>query len=192
MKEAGSSGLTMAVDILENRRARKWGPGELAVRVLWGSVQPLFRLSPRVFWGWRRSMLRLFGARIGHHVHIHPSVRVMIPWNLTIGDLATVGDSVRIYNLGAISIGERTCISQGSHLCAGTHDYRKRDMPLVKSPIRVGEDVWVCADAFIGPGVTVGDFAVVSARAVVMRDVPRNAIVGGNPAAYIKDRPVLT
>jgi putative colanic acid biosynthesis acetyltransferase WcaF len=61
-------------------------------------------------------------------------------------------------------------------------------MPLTKQPIVVGNDAWICADAFVGPGVVVGEGAVVGARAAVFEDVPSWSIVGGNPARLIKRR----
>ena len=180
----------MALDVVANRRARKWTVREQCGRILWAVVYPSFRLSPRILWAWRRALLRAFGAEIGRQVHIHPTVRVAIPWNLSVGDLSAIGDGVRLYNLGRIQIGKNTTVSQGAHLCAGTHDYRLSDLPLLKLPIHIGDNVWICADAFVGPGVTVADFAILGARAVVVRDVPQAGILAGNPARLLKHRPV--
>jgi len=179
------------LDIEAHRRSRNWTRKELAARVLWAASGPLFRLSPKILWEWRCFLLRAFGARIGRNVRILPSVRVMIPWNLTIDDEATVGDRAILYALGPMHIGRRAVISQGSHLCGGTHDYTRADFPLIKAAISVGEGAWVCADAFIGPDIRVGDYAVVGARSVVMKDVDAWTVVAGNPARYISDRPEL-
>lgn len=176
------------LDIGANRRSRKWSAKEQVGRVAWAFVIPLFALSPRPLWGWRSFLLRMAGANIGRGVHLYPTVRVTIPWNLSIGDDAAVGDRVILYALGPISIGPRATISQGAHLCAGTHDYRDPAMPLVKPPITVGDEAWICADAFIGPGVTIGRRAIVGARAVAMKDVAAKAIVVGNPARQIRRR----
>ncbi|MDB5569435.1 MAG: hypothetical protein JWN93_618, partial [Hyphomicrobiales bacterium] len=119
---------------------------------------------------------------------IYPSVRIMIPWNLDIGDYALVGPCVTLYALGPIAIGAQACVSQNAHLCAGTHDYRDPLMPLVKAPIEIGPSAWICADAFIGPGVRVGARAIVGARAVAMKDVPEGMIVAGNPAVALRPR----
>ncbi len=140
-------------------------------------------------WLWRRGVLRLFGAEIGRDVRIHPSARIAVPWNLRIGDEATIGDQAILYALGSITIGSRATISQNAHLCAGTHDYRRSDMPLLKTPITVGEGAWVCADAFVGPDVIVGAFSIVGARAVVLKSIPDGVIVGGNPARILRNRP---
>jgi putative colanic acid biosynthesis acetyltransferase WcaF len=179
------------LDIAANRRSRKWSRGELVGRVLWGLCSPLFRFSPRLAWGWRRVLLRLFGARIGAHVHIHATARIFVPWNLEVGDSSSIGDHVRVYDLGPVSLGRQVTVSHGVHLCAGSHDHRRADLPLTKPPIRIGDGAWICADAFIGPGVTVGDYAIVAARAVAVRDVAAWKMVGGNPARVIGERPPL-
>lgn len=90
-----------------------------------------------------------------------------------------------------MKIGAQATISQGAHLCAGTHDYRRADMPLLKPPIEIGRAAWICADAFIGPGVSVGEFAIVGARAVVMKNVEVGLIVLGNPMRVVGERPKL-
>ena len=111
-----------------------------------------------------------------------------MPWNLRLADHAVVGEAVVLYCLAPISIGRRATVSQYAHLCAGTHDYTRRTFPLVTKPISVGEEAWVATDAFIGPGVTIGDRSVVGARSTVMKDVPPDMVVAGNPAKVIKRR----
>ncbi len=175
-----------------NRAARKWTTRELFGRVLWGAAQPLFRYSPRLLWGWRRWLLRRFGAVVGSQVQIHPSVRIFIPWNLNIGDWSSIGFDALVYNLGYVQIGGRVTISQRAHLCAGSHDYRDPTMPLLKLPITIGDDVWVCADAFIGPNVEIGEKVVVGARSVVIRSVLQEWVVAGNPARNIRRREFST
>jgi putative colanic acid biosynthesis acetyltransferase WcaF len=175
----------MLVDIESNRHARKWLASEIVGRTLWAAARPLFRLSPRIFWGWRTSLLRMFGATIGRKVHIYPSVRIEIPWNLAIGDYAAIGDRAIVYNLGMLSIGARATISQGAHLCGGTHEHERADMVLVKASITIGEGAWICADAFVGPHVVIGDHAIVGARAVAVRRVDAWTIVVGNPAKSV-------
>ena len=156
--------------------------------MLWSLATPLFRFSPRIFFGWRNLLLRIFGAKIGSNVHIYNSATIYFPWNLEIGDWSAIGEHAYIYNLGRIRIGKHVTISQRAHLCAGTHDYRDACLPLLKPPIVVGDQVWICADAFIGPGVTVGEGAVVGARAVVLRDVLPWMVMVGNPARPVKKR----
>jgi putative colanic acid biosynthesis acetyltransferase WcaF len=162
--------------------------GDYAKRAAWMLVYPMFRWSPRLCFGWRNAILRLFGARIATGAKIFPSVAIAHPWNLSVGADSVVAWHTRLYNLGQIEIGERVVISQHAHLCAGTHDYEAEGFPLQKSSIRVEDDVWIAADAFIGPGVRVGRGAVVGARAVVVKDVPPQVVVAGNPARVVKER----
>ena len=173
------------IDVAANRSASKWTRKEKIGRALWGLAFPFWRASPRIFWGWRRAMLRLFGARIGSNVHIYPTVRIAIPWNLRVDDYVAIGDYAIIYSLGKIHFKARATVSQHAHLCAGTHDWRDATMPLRKPPITIGEDVWICAEAFIGPGVNVAARAIVGARAVVTKDVAADHIVVGNPAKKV-------
>lgn len=176
------------MDIEANRSARKWSRKELAGRVMWAAIRPLFSLSPRPLWRWRRFLLRCFGAKVGQNVHVHPSVTVFIPWNLEIGDWSSIGFDALIYNLGAVKIGQNATISQRAHLCAGTHDHNDPAMPLIKSNISIGDNCWICADAFVGPDVTIETGGIAAARAVVVKDVPAHQIVGGNPAHAISER----
>jgi putative colanic acid biosynthesis acetyltransferase WcaF len=176
------------IDVSQNRQTVKWTPGEKVGRVLWAMASPSFRWSPRIFWGWRRMLLRLFGAKIGKHVHVYPSARITMPWHVSVGDFAAIGDRAILYALGPITIGARSVVSQYAHLCAGSHDWRDPAMPLLKQPIEIGADVWICADAFVGPGVKIGDHAVIGARAVVMKDVAANVVGHGNPFRISKLR----
>src|SRR5688572_5753862 len=149
------------LDIANNRTASKYSHREMALRILWGIGMCLFRCSPRGCFGWRRFVLRCFGARVGAHVNIYPSARIYFPWNLTVGDWSAIGEQAFIYNLGPVTLGQKVTVSHRAHLCAGTHDYTRPDLPLLKPPITIGNEAWICADAFIGPGVRVGEGAVV-------------------------------
>jgi len=178
------------LDIEQNRRARKYSSGEIIRRILWTFAQPLFRFSPRPCFGWRRFLLRCFGAKIGRSVHVYPSATIYFPWNLEAGDESAIGEHAFIYNLGRVTVGARATISHRAHVCAGTHDHRKPDFPLLRPPITIGPEVWVCADAFVGPGVTIGEGAIVGARAVAMKDIRPWSIVIGNPARETKRREI--
>jgi putative colanic acid biosynthesis acetyltransferase WcaF len=177
-----------SLNITSNRSAQKYPWSEMVRRVLWMVGKYLFHWSPRPLFGWRRFVLRLFGAEIGTGVNIYPSATIYFPWKLTVGDWSAIGENTLIYNLGPITIGEQVTISQNAHLCAGTHDHTDPAMPLEKPPITVRDQAWVCADAFVGPGVTVGEGAVIAARAVAVKDVDDWMIVGGNPARPVKER----
>lgn len=181
----------MTLQIEACRSQRNYTLREKLLRVAWAAARPAFAWSPRLCWGWRNFLLRLFGARIGRGVQIDPAARIFAPWQLAVGDWTAIGWGVALYNLGPMTIGSRVTISQGAHLCGGTHDHTDPTMPLRRMPIAVEDEAWVCADVFIGPGVTVGRRAVVGARAVAIRNVPAAMIVAGNPAAVVKPRVIL-
>jgi len=173
--------MTTQIDVAATRRRKNWSARSSIARVLWMFCHPLFRLSPRPLWAWRRMLLRAFGAQIGAQVHVYPTVRITMPWHLRIEDEAAIGDHAILYALGNITIGARATVSQYAHLCAGSHDLTRSDRALCKSPIHVCADAWVCADAFVGPGVSIGANAVLGARSVAMRDLPEGATGIGNP-----------
>ncbi len=157
---------------------------------LWWLVQALlFRPSPQVFYGWRRFLLRCFGARIGQHVLIRPSVTVTYPWKISIGDYSWIGDDVVVYSLSDIHIGSHTVISQRSYLCSATHDFTKSSFDMVAGPISIGDQVWIAADVFVAPGVSVKDGCLVGARSSVFQDLPAGMICFGSPAVPVKPRP---
>jgi putative colanic acid biosynthesis acetyltransferase WcaF len=163
------------------------------VRSLWRIVYLLlFRLSPRLLYSWRRFLLRAFGAKIGKKVHVHPSVLIEMPWKLSISDNSVMGPRVLCYNMGGVSIGRDVVISQYSHLCSSSHDYTSSTFKTTFAPIHIDDYSWICADAFVAPGVTIGEGAVVGARSVVVDDVKAWTIVAGNPAKYIKNREILS
>jgi putative colanic acid biosynthesis acetyltransferase WcaF len=157
--------------------------------VVWGVVAAtLFRLSPKPFHGWRSFLLRCFGAKLGRGVHVYPGVKIWAPWNLELDDECGIANGAIVYNQGKITIGKRAVISQGAHLCSGTHDYTKRGFPLMTKPIFIGDHAWVAAEAFVHPGVTISEGCVVGARSVVTRDMPAWMICAGHPCKPLKDR----
>ena len=171
------------------RQKSPWRFREKVGRVLWWFVQAtLFRWSFHSCYRWRVLLLRMFGAKVDWSARIRPSVRIEVPWNLIVERGAIVGDFVILYCLAPITLRGGTMISQYAHLCAGTHDHTRFDMPLITAPITVEEDAWIAADAFVGPGVIVGRGAVLGARACAFRDVPAWKVCAGNPAQPIKDR----
>ena len=160
-------------------------------KLLWLLVWACFyRFLPRPLRGLRLKILRAFGATLGPGVNIRPSARIWHPWLLSMGAYSCLADDVVIYNLGPVHIGEHTVISQNTYVCAGSHDYTKPNLPLTRPTIRIGSGVWICAHAFIGPGVTIGDNAIVGAASCVSKDVPANTIVAGNPAQTVRERPI--
>ena len=172
-----------------------YATGELLGRWSWAFVQAtLFRWSPRPMHGFRAGLLRLFGASIPApgQVVVFPTARIFFPWKLTLAPRAMVGPHVNLYNLAPITLHYGANVSQHCHLCAGTHDFTRWSMPLVAHPIVIGENAWLGADVFVGPGVTVGELCVVGARSVVVRDLPPRMICAGAPCHPLKVRPLPT
>ncbi len=158
-------------------------------RALWGVTYALlFRPSPKPFHAWRRFLLRAFGARVGRGAAIHPSCRIWAPWHLQVGDHACLAFDVDCYSVDRISLGPRAVISQHSILCSASHDIDAPGMPLTTAPISIGADAWIAAAAFVGPGVTVADGAVVGAASAVFHDVPPWTVVAGTPARHLRAR----
>lgn len=158
-------------------------------RTVWQLVWlTLYRPTPRIFHAWRCLLLRLFGAKLGRAVHPYPSSRVWAPWNLEMGDHACLSEGVDCYCVDKIRIGANSTISQYSFLCTASHDHSRASMPLVAAPITIGERVWITADVFVGPGVTIGDGAVVTARSSVFDDLPPWMVARGNPAVPVRER----
>lgn len=180
-------------DLLDATIGRKGGPSftiqnrieRLSFNLLWAM---LAYWTPPPLHKWRVLLLRCFGARIGRGVRIYGSTRVWHPARLTIGDGALIGPHVNLYNQGTITIGADAVISQGAHVCASSHDVYDPAFQLVLRPIVIGEKAWVAADAFVGPGVTVGEGAILGARGAAFKDLAPWTIFSGNPAVALKSR----
>ena len=156
--------------------------------IVWHAlVRPFPRASASKF---ETILLRLFGAKIGKKCNIYSSAKILIPYNLVIGDNVTLADRLLIQNTAMVEIKTNSIISQGTYICAGTHNIYSTKFDTIRKPIRIGENVWVAAECFIAPGVTIGEGAVVGARACVFRDVAPWTVVGGNPAKFIKERKI--
>ena len=164
------------------------GRSALVVQLWWLVQATLFRWSPQVLYGFRRWLLRLFGARIGKGVIIRPGVTVPYPWKLSIGDYSWIGDDAVLYCFAQITIGHNVVVSQKSYLCAGTHDYRSPAFDMQAFPIVVEDEAWVAADVFVAPGVTIGRGAVVGSRSSVFKSLPPMMVSAGSPARPIHPR----
>jgi putative colanic acid biosynthesis acetyltransferase WcaF len=164
------------------------GRSALAVQFWWLVQATLFKGSPQLLYGFRRWLLRRFGAQIGEGVLIRPSVTIPYPWKLKIGDYAWVGDHAVLYCLGDITIGRNAVVSQRSYLCAGSHDYRSPAFDILALPIVIEDEVWVAADVFVAPGVTIAKGAVVGSRSSVFTNLPAMMVCVGSPARPIHAR----
>ena len=120
------------LNISKSRKNIPYSFNEYLGRILWSLISPLFRYSPRPFFNWRSFLLRLFGAKIGRNVHIYPTTKIYLPWNLIVEEESSIGEWTLIYNLGLVTIGKQSTISHRAHICAGTHDYKDLSLPLLK------------------------------------------------------------
>lgn len=170
----------------ENHLGRK----HQVIRLLWGITWALCASwMPRsMFSGWKRCLLRLFGATIDSTAAVYSSAKVYYPANLIMGRYACIADDVVCYNAAPVIMKDNTTVSQGAYLCTASHDVHNPSHPLITAPIIIEDQAWVAAQAFVGMGVTIGQGAVAGARAVVLKDVEPWTIVGGNPARFIKKR----
>lgn len=161
-------------------------------RALWNLTWALLASwTPPPFSAWRRFLLTLFGARMGVACDVRGTAKVWYPPHLQMADRSLLADRVNCYNMAPISLGERALVSQGAHLCAGSHDIRTRDFQLIAKPIHIGADVWVAAEAFVGPGVEIGEGSVLGARAVAFKSLEPWGVYAGNPAQFVKRRVIL-
>ena len=162
------------------------------VEALWLLAQRAFVSSWMPGASYRRWLLRAFGAKIGKGVVVQPGVKVKFPWRLSVGDHTWIGEEVWIDNLADVTIGRNCCISQRAYLCTGSHDWSRPSFDLVTSPIHIKEGAWIAACATVGPGVTVGEGAVLSLSAVATHDLEPRTIYFGTRASPIRERVIKT
>lgn len=163
--------------------------GNRLARASWGIVETLlYRPSPRLAHGWRRMLLRLFGARIGAQVHPYPRTRIWAPWNLIMEEGSSIDNDVTCLNNTVLHLGPWSVVSQQSFLCTASRDLDRPGRPVIGLPIHIGKGAWVAVQCFIGPGVTIGADAVVGARSTVTRDVAAMSVVAGSPPRLLRMR----
>jgi len=144
--------------------------------------------TPPPLHAWRRLLLVAFGARLAPTARVYGAARVWYPPNLEMGEHAVLGPSANCYCMDKVTIGPYAIISQGAQLCGGTHRPDDPDFQLITKPISIGHHAWIAADAFVGPGVTVGEGALLGARSVTFRDLSPWTIYAGNPAKPLRER----
>lgn len=164
------------------------GRSALVVQLWWLVQATLFHSSPQFAYGFRRWLLRCFGATVGAGAVIRPTVTVTYPWKVTIGAQAWIGDDVVLYSLGDIEIGANAVVSQRSYLCAADHDYKQQDFPIRARKVTIGPEAWLAADVFVAPGVTIGQGSVIGARSSVFADMPADMVCFGYPCKPVKPR----
>ncbi len=175
---------------VQQQNSRSGWPLRVKIRrVLWGPFKLLFlRGTGRWLSPVRIAALKLFGAEVETPTLVMDGVLVWHPWSLTLKRFSALGRGVEVYNYAHITIGEQATVSQDTYLCSASHDFEHPNMPLIYRPINIGAQSWIAAGCFVGPGVDIGEGAVVGARSVVVKDVPSWTVVAGNPARVIKPR----
>lgn len=164
-------------------------PGPLLLRALWFVVNAVFFINPIFpFSGIKRSLLRAFGAKVGHGVIIKPSVNIKYPWRLSIGAHSWIGERVWIDNLAHTSIGAHCCLSQGAMLLCGNHNYSLQSFDLITGPITLEDGVWIGAQSTVCPGVTAYSHAVLAVNSVATHDLKPYTVYRGNPATEVRQR----
>jgi putative colanic acid biosynthesis acetyltransferase WcaF len=136
---------------------------------------------------WRVFLLKMFGAKIGNHTIIHSSVFIPSPWNLDVGVETCIGPEVKLH-FGKTIIGSKVTISQRTYLCSASHEISSLNTPFIPGEIIIEDFVWIAAEVFVMMNITIGEGAVVGARAAIFKNVEPWTVVGGNPAKFIKKR----
>lgn len=177
-------------DLASYRTPATWTPGApWLVQTLWFCVgAPLLAVRWLPGSAWRVLLLRSFGACIGSGCRIKPGLRVKFPWRLRLGEACWLAEDAWLDNLAPITLGDRVCISQGTYLCTGNHDFRSSGFDLRLGSIHIAADAWIAARAVLAPGTEIGSGAVVGLGAVVSGSVAAGAIVRGNPAVVVGQR----
>jgi putative colanic acid biosynthesis acetyltransferase WcaF len=189
-ERASAERLELVTVKLATFQTRDYNPGRsMVVRALWFLVGlPILQCSVNPLSGVKRILLRLFGAKVGEAVIIKPGVKIKNPWLLTIGRNCWIGEDCWIDNLVPVTLGEDVCISQGAYLCTGNHDWSDPSFGYRLAPITLHDGCWVGARTFVGPGVTLGSGAVLTAGSTAYRSIPDWEIHSGCPAAFVKMR----
>jgi len=164
------------------------GKSKVTVQLWWMVQATLFAWSPQVMYGWRRFLLRLFGAKIGKGVLIRSTAKVTYPWNVEIGDYCWIGEDNVLYSLGKITIGNHVAFAHKVYINTGGHDYTKPSFDIFAEPVVIEDECWLTNDVYVAPGVTIGKGTIIAARSSVLKNIPGNKICVGTPAVPIKDR----
>ncbi len=165
-------------------------PGNIVKRSLWYLLGEYLVNSMIPGNKWRRTLLKIFGAKIGKSVVIKPYVKIKYPWNLEIGDYSWIGEQVWIDNTGKVKIGKHVCISQGATLLCGNHNYKKVSFDLIVQDIVIENGAWLGAKCIVCPGVIIRSHSVITVGSIIMQSTDTYSIYKGNPAVKVRDRKI--
>ena len=164
------------------------GRSKVVVQLWWIVENTFFAMSPQFLYGWRRFLLRLFGAQVGRGVLIRSTAKFTYPWKVSIGDYSWIGEQTVFYSLDEIRIGTHVAIAHGVYFNTGLHDYTKKKFTILSKKIIIGDECWITNDVYIAPGVIIGRGTVIGARSSVYKDLPANKVCIGNPAKIVRNR----
>jgi putative colanic acid biosynthesis acetyltransferase WcaF len=148
----------------------------------------LYRPTPWFMYRYRVFLLNLFGADVSNTAHPENSAFVEFPWNLTMGDKASIGEFSWIYCLDKISIGKNSCIGRGCQLITGSHNYKSINFEMITAPITIGQGCWISSEVSILMGVDVNDYSVVGFGSLVTQSIEKNVVAVGRPAKIVSVR----
>ena len=131
----------------------------------------------------------------GEKVIICSGTRLQVAKNISIGNNVRIGERSRLSAVGGITIGNNVSFGPEVVIWSSNHNYYSPEsLPFDKKsklkPVTIEDNVWIGARVCIAPGVTIGEGAVIAIGAVVTKDVPSCAVVGGNPAKILKYRDI--
>lgn len=180
---ASPGNLTVHTASAADRGASPW-PLSMRIKLLLWEYAWIFLCiwTPKPFNLWRLSILRVFGTKVHGRPFVHQRARIQIPWNVELYNGSCLGDRANLYSLDRITIGEGAVVAQEAYLCTGTHEFSNPTLPLMTAPITVQARSFIGARAFVLPGVTIGERAVIGACSVVTRSIPGAMVARGNPA----------
>lgn len=160
-------------------------------QLLWYVINAVFFNSNALLpYSMKASILRTFGAEIGHGFVIKPRVNIKFPWKLVVGDHCWIGEGVWIDNLDLVTLGSNVCISQGALILSGNHDFSKSSFDLIVKPIVMEDGAWVGAKAIVTQGIVLGSHSVLVAGSVASSNLEAFGIYRGNPAVKVKEREI--
>jgi len=164
-------------------------PGNIVLRILWYITETLFFSTPLPFPTFlKKTLLQLYGAKVGIRVRIKPNVKIKYPWFLEIGNNVWIGEGVWIDNLTKVKIGNNVCISQGAYIMTGNHNYKKDTFDLMVQPVIIEDGVWIGAKVVVCPGVKLKNHSVIAVGSVVTKDTEPYTVYQGNPAKEVRKR----
>ncbi len=130
---------------------------------------------------------RLIGKKVDETFSMFPPFYTDCGKNITVGKNVFINSGCRFQDQGGITIGDGALIGHNAVLCTLNHDFAPETRATIHpAPIVIGQRVWLGANVTVVPGVTIGDNAIIAAGAVVTKNVPANAVVGGVPAKLLR------